>query len=428
MKAIEIARAAGRPAPWFAVVFTLAAASSQAADWPGWKGADRTGVSRETGLLKEWPQGGPKLLWQISSAGYGYSTPAVVGERLYLLANEGLKNEFVEALSAADGSNVWTVQLGGVGNPAQTPNFPAARSTPILDGAFLYALSSDGVLVCLNSADGKEIWRKSLRADFGGNPGQWAYAESPLIDGDALVCAPGGNDATVLALNKKTGEPLWKAPFAGEQSCYASTVLLETGGVKQYVAYLSKGLAGLDAATGKALWRYDRPTQGGAAGIPTPVAADDIVYCAAGRSGGGAVKIKNNQGVWEAQQLYFSAKLPSAIGGAIKIGPYLFGTVDSLQCVEFATGTVKWTEKSVGAASLCAAEGLLYLHGENNEVALVEASGEACHEKGRFTPPGGPSHKNMEKAWAYPVVANGRLYIRDLGSICCYDIKGAGAK
>jgi outer membrane protein assembly factor BamB len=412
----------------FTAAAILAAASAHAADWPGWRGPDRSGVSRETGLFKQWPQGGPKLLWQTQSAGLGYSTPSVAGDFVYVISNEGLENEYVQAISGKNGSNLWTAKLGAVGNPKQTPNFPAARSTPVLDGAALFALSSDGDLVSLNRADGNEIWRKSLRKDFGGDPGQWAYAESPLIDGDALICAPGGSEATIVALNKKTGETTWKTAIAGEKAGYASATIFETGGVKQYIAYLGKGLASVDAATGKLLWRYDRPTQGGNTGIPTPVSADDTVYCSAGRSGGGAVKVKNNQGVWETQELYFSPKLPTAIGGAVKVGPCLFGTSDGIQCVEFATGTVKWTDKSVGAASLCSAEGLLYLHGENNEVALVAASAEGYQEKGRFTPPGGPSHKNMEKAWAYPVVANGRLYIRDLGSIWCYDVKGEPAK
>ncbi len=148
-----------------------------AGDWPQWRGLQRNGLSPETGLLKEWPKAGPTLRWKVADVGSGYSTPAVVGDRLYLLANEGLDNEFVRALSVKEGKRVWSTRLGKVGNPQQKPNFPAARSTPTVEGGFVYALSSDGDLACLEIGTGKVRWQKNLRADFGGKPGEWAYSE-----------------------------------------------------------------------------------------------------------------------------------------------------------------------------------------------------------------------------------------------------------
>ena len=177
--------------------------ASFAANWPQWRGPERSGISQETGLLKEWPKEGPKLLWQVNNLGRGYSTPAVVGERLYLLSNQGMEDEFVKALSAKDGKEVWSKRLGRVGNPDQKPSYPAARSTPTVDGDLLYALGSDGDLLCLERTTGKVRWQKNLRTDFGGQPGIWAYAESPLIDGDVLVCTPGGADATLVALRQE---------------------------------------------------------------------------------------------------------------------------------------------------------------------------------------------------------------------------------
>jgi outer membrane protein assembly factor BamB len=168
----------------------------RAADWPQWRGPDRNGISQETGLLQQWPKDGPKLLWQARALGSGFSTPSIVGDLLYVLANSGTQDEFVKALSTTDGKPVWSVRIGKVGNPNQQPSYPAARSTPTVDGDALFALGSDGDLVCLETATGKERWRKNLRTDFGGQPGAWAYAESPLIDGDALVCTPGGASAT----------------------------------------------------------------------------------------------------------------------------------------------------------------------------------------------------------------------------------------
>ena len=184
-------------------------------DWPQWRGPERDGTSKETGLLKQWPAAGPKLLWQVNDIGDGYATPVVVGSRIYVMSNRGMENEFVQALSAQDGKVIWTTRVGNVGNPKQEPPFPAARSTPTVDGDFLYALGSDGDLACLETKTGKLRWSKSIRKEFGGQPGEWAYAESPLVDGDAVVVTPGGAQATMAALNKKTGAVIWKSAIPG---------------------------------------------------------------------------------------------------------------------------------------------------------------------------------------------------------------------
>ena len=399
-----------------------------AADWPQWRGPERNGISKETGLAKEWPKEGPKLLWKVKDIGDGYSTPAVVGERLYLISNQGMDNEFVHALSVADGKEVWKTTIGKVG-PNQGPQYPGTRSTPTVDGDSLYALSSNGDLVCLNTADGKERWRKDLRKDFGGKPGKWAYAESPLIDGDVLVVAPGGTKATIVALNKKSGNVVWESAIPeGDEAAYASAMIVEVGGLKQYVEFLSKGLVGVEAKTGKLLWRYEKTAQGSPANIPTPLVQDQFVYSAAGRSGGGLVQLKAAGSTVEAEEVYFTPKLPTAIGGAVVLSGNLYGTNgQGLLCADLKSGDIKWQERGVGAGSVCYADGRLYVHGENGEVALVEATPEAYREKGRFTPPDLPK-KGPGKAWAYPVVANGRLYIREMGTVWCFDVKERAAK
>jgi outer membrane protein assembly factor BamB len=397
-----------------------------AADWPQWRGPQRNGISQETGLLKEWPKEGPKLLWQLKEIGSGYSTPAVVGARLFVLSNQGSENEFVQALDVKDGKQLWSTRLGSVGNPDQQPSYPAARSTPTVDGALLYALGSNGDLACLETGTGKVRWKKNLRTEFGGRPGTWAYAESPLIDGDVLVCTPGGSEATLVALKKQTGDVIWKSPLpGGDEAAYASAIVVEAGGVKQYVQFLKKGVVGVDAKTGKFLWRYERTAQGSAANIPTPVAHDGYVYSATNQGGGGLVRLKVNEGAVEAEPVYYERRLPTSIGGSVQAGGYLYGTgSQALFCVEFTTGTVKWQDRSVGPGAVCYADGRLYLHGENGEVALVEATPEGYHEKGRFIPPE-PPDRGPSKAWAYPVVANGRLYIRDMGTLWCYDVRSA---
>ena len=395
-----------------------------ASDWPQWRGPQRNGNTAETGLLAEWPKEGPKLVWQVNDIGAGYSTPSVVGDRLYLLSNQGLDNEFVQALEARDGKRIWSQTIGKVGNPNQQPSYPAARSTPTVDGEWVYAFGSDGDLACLERATGKVRWQKNVRADYGGQPGIWAYSESPLVDGEAVVCTPGGSNATLVALNKHTGELIWKCAIpGGEQAAYTSALAIEVGGVRQYIQMLQKGLVGVEAKTGKLLWRYDRTAKGSPAVIPTPVADGDFIYSAGARNGGGGARLKANGGIFEAEQVYFSPKLPTSIGGAVKAGDYLYGTsAGALLCLEFKTGTGKWDDRSIGAASLCYADGRLYLHGENGEVALVEATPEAYREKGRFKPANPPDRGNS-KAWAYPVIAGGRLYLRDMGALWCYDIK-----
>jgi outer membrane protein assembly factor BamB len=406
-----------------ALLSCLTTQTSFATDWPQWRGANRDGISEEKGLLKEWPKDGPKLVWQVKDIGAGFSTPAIAGERIYVMANEGTNNEFVEALSVSDGKKIWSTTIGKVGNPDQNPSYPAARSTPTVEGDKIYALGSDGDLVSVEAAGGNLRWKKNLRTDFGGVPGRWAYAESPLIDGDTLVCTPGGSTA-VVALNKKSGDVIWKAVVpGGEPAAYASAMVIKSGGVRQYVQMLDKGLVGIDAKSGKVLWRANKTVSKFGATIPTPVVYDSEVYSAGSGSGGGLVRLKAGDGKVEAEQVYFSPKLPTAIGGAVKVGDLLFGTGGTgLICSDFATGDIKWEDRAVGAASLCVADGNLYLHGENGEVALVAAAADGYHEKGRFKPADQPNHGSA-KAWAYPVVANGKLYIRDTGTLWCYNVK-----
>lgn len=413
------------------VGIVLFSSTLPAADWPQWRGPGRNGVSSESGLLKEWPEAGPRLLWRVTELGAGYSTPAVVGERLYVLSNEGMQDEFVQAHSVKDGRRLWRMRLGKVGNPEQRPNFPAARSTPTVDGERLYALGSDGDLACVDAGTGRVRWRKSLRGDFGGKPGTWAYAESLLLDGDTLLCTPGGAEATVVALNKKSGAVIWKSAVpGGDAAAYTSAIVVDTLGPKQYVQMLHKGLVGLEAKTGKVLWRYSKTVSQYGANIPTPLAHDQFIYSAGAGTGGALVKLEAaGEGV-RVEEVYSSAQLPTAIGGCVLVSDHLYGTSNTaMVCVEFASGAVKWRHRAIGAASICFADGRLYLHGENGNVALVEPSPEGYREKGRFSPSDQPKRKSrMEKAWTYPVVANGRLYLRDHNMLWCYDVKASSPK
>ena len=414
----------------FSAVSSISSAKPASSDWPQWRGPDRSGVSSETGLLKQWPAAGPKLLWQLNDIGDGYSTPAVVGTRIYLMSNRGMENEFVQALSTVDGKVIWTTRVGNVGNPKQEPSYPKARSTPTIDGNFIYALGSDGDLVCLETKTGKLRWQKSLRKDFGGQPGEWAYAESPLVDSDLVVVTPGGAEATMAAVNKKTGALVWKSAIpGGDPAGYASAIVVQGGGRKQYVQLLPKGLVGVDAKTGQFLWRYADAAKGPAQYF-TPIAREDYVYGGALGVGGGLVRLKPDGNGVAAEQVYFARGLPNGIGGAVVIGDHIYGTEvgQKLVAAEFKTGKLKWEAPNFGWGSVAAADGLLFVHLVTGEMVLVEAAPDAFRVKGKFTPPGPPEHKKVgpfpEMSFSYPVVSNGRLYVRDLGTLWAYDVKG----
>src|SRR5262247_2543028 len=304
----------------------IADMGASTSDWPQWRGPERNGISQESGLLKQSPTDGPKLLWRANDIGDGYSTPSVVGNRIYLMSNRGMENEFVQSLSTEDGKPIWTTRVGAVGNPDQDPPFPKARSTPTVDGDLIYALGSDGDLACLETESGKIRWQKNIKKEFGGKPGVWAYAESPLVDGDVVVVTPGGAEATLVALNKKTGAVIWKSAVpGGDPAGYASAIIVQAGGRKQYVQFLSKGIVGVDAKTGQFLWRYKEVAKG-MAQIPTPVARDGYVYGGAMNVGGGLVRLKPDGSGVVAEQVYYVRGLPNGIGGAVLVGDYLYGT------------------------------------------------------------------------------------------------------
>src|ERR1043165_1297632 len=313
-----------------------------ASDYPQWRGPARDGISTETGLLKEWPKEGPRLTWKVDKIGGGWSTPSVAGGKIFLIVDRD-KKEFAVALDTKDGSQTWFTELGNVG-ANNGPQYPGSRSTPTVDGEFVYCLGSDGDLACLDVAKGGVKWKKNLKTDFGGKAGMWAYAESPLIDGDTLVATPGGEKATLVALNKKTGATIWESPVpGGDAASYSSVIVAQVGGAKEYIQFVHKGVVGVDAATGKFLWRDDR-TKDMAANISTPLFHNDMVFSGSGRSVGGVVKLATADGGVQATPVYKDGVLATGIGGALRVGESLYICNRQLVCAEFATGKVLWED------------------------------------------------------------------------------------
>ncbi len=398
--------------------------------WPQWRGPNRDDHSPDTGLLKTWPQGGPPLLWEAKGAGRGYASVAIAAGKLYTMGDGPStaddKDEYLLCFDEATGKQLWKAKLGPPWNSGQ-PNWQSSRSTPTVDGDLVYVLTPHGDLVCLETAGGKERWRKNLKKDFGGKKGDgWGYSESVLVDGEKLVCTPGGPKTTMAALDKKTGETIWTAAVPNNRGAgHASIVIAEVGQTRVYVQTTAGGEIGVRAKDGKVLWTYpiDRTT----AVIPTPIVRGDLVFFTAGYGRGGALlrQVPTPDGGVKVEEVYPLQKpLANKHGGVILVGDYLYGDTDSSgmpYCAEFLTGKVRWKKRGSGrgSASLTYADGNLYVRYESGTLALVPASPEDYKEVSSFKIP----HSGNRPSWSHPVVIGGKLFLREGDYILCYDLR-----
>ncbi len=387
-------------------------------DWPQWRGPNRNAVSNESGLLTQWPEGGPKRLWTNDRCGLGYSGFAVVGERLYTMGIEDDK-QFVVCLNAIDGTEVWRSPIG-----ADFDNDwgDGPRSTPTVDNGQVFALSADGALSCLNAADGKELWGTKF-VDFGGKVPYWGYTESVLVDGDQVVCTPGGDSGSILALNRRTGKKNWQTSDLKIPAQYSSIISTSIDGEKQYVQLLMSAVAGINPVDGKVLWTVDFP--GKTAVIPSPIAHENSVYVTAGY-GAGCQRIDISGST--ATLAWSNKTMKNHHGGVVLINDHIYGYSDGVGwlCQNWNTGESVWSEKDkLGKGAIGYADGRLYCVTEDSgEVALIEPSTEAWKEFGRFKlAPQTSRRKPSGRIWVHPVIANGRLYLRDQEIVYCYDIK-----
>jgi outer membrane protein assembly factor BamB len=394
-------------------------------DWPQWRGPNRDGLSPETGILREWPKDGPPLLWSIDTLGRGISGIAVAGNRFYTMGDR--TNQCCAlGYDLATQKQVWATPI----DQAMTDG---PRCTPTVDDDRVYVLAPSGQIACLNAADGKILWKKHMKRDFGGRvQGSYDYCESPLIDGDKCVITPAGNETAIVALNKMTGEVIWKAACPGFSDWgggYSSCVISEAGGIRQYVQLLGHGMVGVAAKDGKFLWGYHRIANSHTS-IPTPIVRGDFVYAVNGY-GAGACVVKlaaDGKGGIACQEVWFltSDKFQSTCGQSVILGDYIYsghGDRDGVPiCVEFATSKIAWKEDKDppghGVAHILAVDGMLIYRYIEHDVVLAEATPEGFKMSGHFK-----IDPKKGSGVAPTAIAGGRLFIRVNEMLFCYDIK-----
>ena len=379
-------------------------------EWPQWRGANRDGISKETGLLKQWPADGPPLVWKASGAGRGYSSFSISKGRLYTMGLRG-DREFIIAFDLANGKEVWATPHGGA---FRNDRGDGPRGTPTLDGDRLYALGGNGDLSSLDLKTGKVVWTMNVLQKFGGENTKWGISESPLVIGDKVLVNAGGSGASMVALKKTDGTLIWKSQ--SDEAGYSSAMPVDVGGTTQVIFFTGSRVVGLDINDGKLLWEYKKPSND-VANVATPVVRANRVFISSDYgTGGGLVEIKADG---KAQEVYFTKEMRNHHATSILIGDHLYGFSSSiLTAMRFDTGEVAWRNRSVGKGSLTYADGHLYVFSENGVVGLVEANPTDYREQGRFR-----IQQGSLPTWTHPVVAGGRLYLRDQDTIYAFDVK-----
>jgi outer membrane protein assembly factor BamB len=403
-----------------------AANEPAAAEWPQWRGPNRDGISDEKGLLQKWGEKGPPLAWETKGLGKGFSSVAIHDGHIVTLGrkNGGLN---LTAVSTAGGKELWSTQL--LKKTDKDPN-----CTPTIGGDLVYSVSTDGGLFCNELKTGKLVWEKNFKADFGGRMmSGWGYSESPLVDGDRLICSPGAKDASLAALDPKTGNVIWKStiPKFGDRgsdgAAYSSVVVSHGAGIKQYVQLMGRGVISVAADDGRFLWGYNAVANG-TANIPTPLIHGDYVFASTGY-GTGAALLKLSKdgdiGVKADEQYFLKAKdFQNHHGGMIMLGDYIYCGSQHNQgfpiCLEWKTGKIVWSHgRGVGdgSAAVAYADGNLYFRYQKGALALIEANPKEYKEKGSFVPPQGG-----DPCWSHPVIAGKRLYLREQDALYCYEL------
>jgi outer membrane protein assembly factor BamB len=417
------------------LVLLIAPIPAFALDWPQWRGPERTDVSQETGLLKEWPKDGPKLVWSIDQAGVGYTAPAIVGDRLYISgAFDG--KEVLYALDASKGGKkLWSTEIGPL---FDNPWGSGPRATPTVDDQLIYAMGGAGGLLCAEVSTGKKVWSVDLKKDLGGEASKyaayWGYTEAPLIDGDRVIVTPGGSKGTLVALDKKTGKLIWRTTEWTDTVDYNSAVKHTVGGVPMIVQMTAASVVGVSPADGSVLWSFPRKAK---ITIDTPICFGNYVYVSSSYNEGcDLIELKQEGKKFTAKSVYTDEArkvMQNHHGGVILVDGHMFGFNDgskSWTCQDAKTGKAVWTSRALGKGSITYADGHFYcLSEDKGTCVLIDATTTGWKERGRFDMrlsklPRAP--RNSSNVWTHPVIANGRLYLRDQEQLYCYDVKDVG--
>jgi outer membrane protein assembly factor BamB len=399
-------------------VFAVCALSAQvvvstADDWPQWRGVNRDGISAERGLLQSWPRGGPPLAWRATGAGEGYSSFAVAGDTLYTMGARG-GDEFVMAFGTVDGKKRWETRLG---RRFDNDRGGGPRGTPTVDGDRVYAYSASGDLAALDRASGKTLWTVNVLQRFGGSNIIWGLSESPLVLEDRILVAAGGRKGSIVALRTADGGTLWQT--GADRAGYSSAVSHEVGGVRQAIFFTASQASGVSVDDGRMLWTYDRVANG-TANVATPIVRGNRVFLSSDYGTGAALLELTARGKdVSAREVYFTREMRNHHASSVLVGDHLYGfSAAILTAMHFDTGKVAWRDRSVGKGSVIAADNRLYLFSEQGVVGLTEPSPDGYREHGRFT-----IETGRWPTWSHPVVAGGRLFLRDQDTIYAYNIR-----
>lgn len=389
-----------------------------AMDWPQWRGPDRDDTTIQPNVMTDWPDGGPRKLWVYSESGNGYSGPAIVDGRLFVLGTRDRQDVLI-ALDAQEGKELWATPVGRL---LEDSRGDGPRATPTVDGDHIYALGGRGDLICAKANNGTILWRVSMVEDLGGRVPGWGYSESVLVDGNRVVCTPGGEEGAIAALDKSNGRVIWRSEGFTDGAQYASPIKATIHGIPQYIQLTMDHVAGIAVEDGRVLWTSDWP--GRTAVIPTPIVHENYVYMTSSYGAGcKLVRIKPDRST---ETVYENKVMKNHHGGVVLLDGHVYGYSDGAGwvCQKFMSGEMVWNERSFGKGSLTCVNKQLYCLEEGSGILkLVDASTEGWKPVDEFNlEPKSQIQRSPGRIWTHPVVANGRLYLRDQEHIIAYDV------
>ncbi len=366
-------------------------------------------------MLASWPAGGPPRVWTSSEIGRGYSSIAVARGRVYTTGSIGA-DEFLFALDASDGGEVWRFRTG---DTYENERGGGPRSTPTVDGDRVFVLGASGELWAV-SVEGRALWHLPILETFQVSNLAWGLSESPIVEGGKVIIATGSAGGSVVAFDRDSGAIVWQSKGLVEAPGYASAIAVTVGGVRQIVHSLAEHVVGIRARDGELLWSYAGASNPWS-NCTTPIFRDDRVFVTSAYDTGGALlKLTSTRDQTDAAEVWFTRDLMNHHGGVVLVDRFLYGFSKSvLTCLDFATGELQWKDRSVGNGSVIAADGMLYVLSQRGRVALVRTTPESYQEVSRFE-----LEPDENPRWAHPAIADGRLYIRDGDRIHCYGVKG----